>query len=229
MNCEKTTLPSLRNIEWRKLKIETEKINQILLHIPTNNITEVNELIYAGAKLVCEKIGIPPKKHEQKVKTKMGNSTGNANKKPTKTGQNDKTKERRWNMREQKGKATREKIIQLEEINQKVLAKEGRLKRYRQRVKQYKQNRTFQNNERKFYQHMEWHENIPTTGCQRYRTILDKNMATKKYNERAEWVNNITRKLEGLEDYMFLERREKEDLPASKTALTHRYNDSKTT
>ena len=29
-------------------------------------------------------------------------------------------------------------------------AKKGRLKRYRQRVKQYRQNRTFQNNERKF-------------------------------------------------------------------------------
>ena len=29
--------------------------------------------------------------------------------------------------------------VQLEEINQKVLAKEGRLKRYRQRVKQYRQ------------------------------------------------------------------------------------------
>ena len=51
-------------------------------------------------------------------------------------------------------KTTRNKItVKLEEINQKVLAKEGRLKRYRQRVKQYRQNRTFQNNERKFYQH----------------------------------------------------------------------------
>ena len=46
-----------------------------------------------------------------------------------------------------------EKIAtQLKEINQKVLAKEGRLKRYRQRAKQYRENWTFQNNERKFYQ-----------------------------------------------------------------------------
>ena len=67
----------------------------------------------------------------------MGNSTGNANKKPTKTGQNDKTK-RSW---EEKGKDnTREKTVQLEEINK----KEGRLKRYLQRVKQYRKNRTFQ-------------------------------------------------------------------------------------
>ena len=34
------------------------------------------------------------------------------------------------------------------------MAKEGRLKRYQQRVKQYRQNRTFQNNERKFYQQL---------------------------------------------------------------------------
>ena len=39
-------------------------------------------------------------------------------------------------------------------MNQKVLAKEGRLKRDRLRVKQYRQNRTFQNNERIFYQQL---------------------------------------------------------------------------
>ena len=39
--------------------------------------------------------------------------------------------------RDKKEKATQGKItIQVEEINQKVLAKEGRLKRYQQRVKQ---------------------------------------------------------------------------------------------
>ena len=30
MNSEKTILPSLRNIEWKTLKIETNKINHIL-------------------------------------------------------------------------------------------------------------------------------------------------------------------------------------------------------
>ena len=42
-------------------------------------------------------------KHEEKVKTKMGNSTGNASKKSTKTGPNGKTK-RSWNIWEQNGK-----------------------------------------------------------------------------------------------------------------------------
>ena len=70
MSSEKTTLPSLRNIEWKTLKIETNKINHILPYIPTNNIVELNELIYAGAKLVCEKIGIPSK--STKKQSKLG-------------------------------------------------------------------------------------------------------------------------------------------------------------
>ena len=44
-----------------------------------------------------------------------------------------------------KRKREHEKItVKLVEINLKVLAKEGRLKRYRQRFKQYRRNRTFQ-------------------------------------------------------------------------------------
>ena len=57
-----------------------------------------------------------------------------------------------WNKKEKeaRGKIT----LQHEEINQNELAKEGKLKRYRQRVKQYRQNWIFQNNKRKFYQQL---------------------------------------------------------------------------
>ena len=61
MNSEKTTLPSLRNIKLRTVKTETNRINQVLPNVSTNNITELNELIYAGAKLHCEKMGIASK------------------------------------------------------------------------------------------------------------------------------------------------------------------------
>ena len=46
----------------------------------------------------------------------MGNSTGNADKKSSKTGQKDKTKDRRWNMLGTKRKGNTRKI-QLEEID----------------------------------------------------------------------------------------------------------------
>ena len=154
----KTILPSIRNIERRTLKTETNKINQIIPYISTNNITELNDLIYAGEKLVCEKNGVPTK----------------ITKKPSKPGWEVRLETQIKNLRKQAEmvkqkypgicgkrmeKTTREKIAaQLKEINQKVLAKEGRLKRYRQRVKQYRQNRTFQNNERKFDQQLGGHD-----------------------------------------------------------------------
>ena len=72
MSSEKTTLPSIRNIEWKTLKIETNKINHILPYIRTNNITELNELIYAGGKFVSEKIGIPSKSTRKQSKSGWG-------------------------------------------------------------------------------------------------------------------------------------------------------------
>ena len=68
LNSEGTTLPLLRNIAWRTLTIETNKINQVLPYISINNITELNEQIYSGAKLVYEKTGIPSKSMKKKSK-----------------------------------------------------------------------------------------------------------------------------------------------------------------
>ena len=119
----------------------------------------------------------------------MGNSTGNPDKKNTKTSQNDE-KMRGVEISGGKGTGNTGKItVQIEEINQKVLAKERRLKRYRQSGKQYWHNRTFQNNQRKFYQH-------DAKETERFWTKI---WQPKKHNENAEWINTITRELVRLE------------------------------
>ena len=102
-----------------------------------------------------------------------------------------------------KEKTTQEKLkIQLEEIYQKVPAKEGRLKRYRQRVKQYRQNRTFQNNERKFYRQLEGFDNktYQQPDAKETQRVWTKIWEPKKHNEKAEWINHITREVEELEE-----------------------------
>ena len=136
MSSKKTTQPSLRNIEWKTLKIEMNKINHILPYMPTNNITELNELIYTAAKLVCEKIRIPSKSTTKQSKPEweiwLEMQIKNLRKQARMIEK--RGAEISGNKKEQ---ATQEKItVQLEEINQKVLAKEGILKRYRLRVKQ---------------------------------------------------------------------------------------------
>ena len=130
-------------------------------------------------------------------------------KKNTQTSPNNK-KERRWNKRGKKEQATWEKTTVQLEINQKILAKEGRLKRYRQRVKQYRQNRTFQNNERKFYQQLggsdtKTYQQPDAKETERFWTKIWK---PKKHNENAEWINNITRELR--------ETKQNEDLATNK-------------
>ena len=42
MREQKTTFLSLRNQDW---KLETEKVNELLQHIPTDNISEEKEII----------------------------------------------------------------------------------------------------------------------------------------------------------------------------------------
>ena len=122
------------------VKAETNKVNQVLTYIPTNNITNLNELIYAGAKLVCENIGIPSK--NTKAKSKPGWEFRLETQIENLWKQLKVVKQKKNAEINRKEKTTQEKLtVQLEEIHQKVLAREGRLKRYRQRVKQYRQNR----------------------------------------------------------------------------------------
>ena len=88
MNSVKSTLPLLRNIKWRTLKTETNRINQMLPYISTNNISELNDLINAVAKLVCEKIGVPSKSTEKQSKPGWEvRLETQIKKKSTKTGQ----------------------------------------------------------------------------------------------------------------------------------------------
>ena len=198
MSSEKTILPSLRNIEWKTLKIETEKINHILPYIPTNNTIELNELIYARTKLVCEKIGIPSKSTKKQSKTGWEIRL--------KTQIKIRRQARIMRVAEISGKkeeAIWGKItVQLEEINQKVLAIEGRLKRYRQRVKQCRQNRAFQNNERKFYQKLRRNDTktYQQPDIKETERFWIKIWQPKKLNKNAEWINNNTRELEGFEE-----------------------------
>ena len=69
MSENKTTLPSFRNQDWRTVKFKTEKVNDLLTNIPTNVITELDDLIYANL-LVSEKIGVPLKTTDRKSKPK---------------------------------------------------------------------------------------------------------------------------------------------------------------
>ena len=123
-------------MEWRIVRAETNKVIQVLAYVSTNNIIEINELIYARPKLVCEKIGISSKSTKEKSKPGWEFRLETQIKNLRKQTKMIKHKKDARIIRNKNEKTTREKLTtQLEEINQKVLAEEVRLKRYRQSEK----------------------------------------------------------------------------------------------
>ena len=149
---KKTTLPSLEKQDWITVKLETEKNKRTISTYLNEQHHGIKRTNLCRSEITLWKNWCSLKnanKHskavwESRLETQM-----------RKLQQQVEILRQKKNAigRDENRKATwLEQMIQLKEINQKVEAKEGRLKRYQERIKQYRQNRTFQNNERNFYQ-----------------------------------------------------------------------------
>ena len=54
---QKSKLPALKDIPKKKLLEETDKVDKILRKFKTHRITKTNELFYAGAVVVTNRLG----------------------------------------------------------------------------------------------------------------------------------------------------------------------------
>ena len=54
----KDQLPALRNVPKKKLLEETAKVDKVLSKFKTHSITKTNELFYAGAVVVTNRLGV---------------------------------------------------------------------------------------------------------------------------------------------------------------------------
>ena len=73
---KKSTLPFFRYQNKNKVKIETEEENKLLPNIPTDNITEQNDLIHARAKLIIDKIDVPLRNPNRNTKFPIWKTPG---------------------------------------------------------------------------------------------------------------------------------------------------------
>ena len=55
-------LPPLRGIEKQRLLEATRKVDEVMNKIEVGNITELNDLVYAGAVVVIEMLGVKNRK-----------------------------------------------------------------------------------------------------------------------------------------------------------------------
>ena len=192
-----------KKVDRNLLKDWTMKINAILKGIKSENITETNRLIRACAIFVGRKVGLKPKQRR-----------GNPVKEPwwkRRTQQSIQELRKHINILERKKrgeikKKEKYKVIEhkyrvkkkglnvvLEELKQRMQAKATKIKRYDQRIEQYRINRLFQQDKKRVYQQLngksESSKNPDTEESRRFWSNI---WGTEKsHNKNAEWLKEL--------------------------------------
>ena len=137
----------------------TVKIDKFLYKFKTHSITKTNELFYAGAVVVTNrlvvKINKAAERKEPMWRKRLQNKIKEL-KKDLSQLESSKDKEvshlRHWQTLERKC-IIRVKTLGVvtEELRQRIVAIAAKVRRYQERVDRFRQNRIFQNNQRQFY------------------------------------------------------------------------------
>ena len=151
--------PALRNVPKKKLLEETAKVEKVLSKFKTHSITKTNELFYAGAVAVTNRLGMKTDKVAGRKEPMWKISLQNKIKELRKDlGQLEASKDkdisnfRHWERLERKYSIRVKGLnVVIEETKQRITAIAAKFRRYQRQVGGYRQNRLFQNNQRQFY------------------------------------------------------------------------------
>ena len=155
----KDKLLTLRNEPKKKLLEETAKVDKVLRKFKTHSITKTNELIYAAAFVVTNRLGVKIDKvagrKESMWKRRLQNKIKELRKDLSQLEapkDKDISNFRHWERFERKY-SIRVKILNvvIEDLKQRITAIAAKVRRYQGRIDSYRQNRLFGNNQRQFY------------------------------------------------------------------------------
>ena len=158
----KDKLPALRNVPKKKLLEETAKVDKVLSKFKTHSITKTNEMLYAGAFVVTNKLGMKIDKvagrKEPMWKRRLQNKIKELRKDLSQLeASKDKgvSNSRHWERLERKYSIRIKRLnVVVEELKQRITAIAAKVRRYQGRVDSYRQNRLFENNQRQFYREL---------------------------------------------------------------------------
>ena len=206
-------IPNMKNLNRKNLVKTTKEVNKAIKYIKTANISEANNLIYAAMLTVSELMGIQivplTEKEKKKKKTppwkqRIENTLQKKRKDLSRLVQ---LKEK--NLKNQKIKedlikkyVTGNKTLTeaIEVLKQDVIALKSKIERYGKRFKFYKDNKTFETNQRKFYQELTNEKQngthpTPDKGktLEFWSNIWEND---EKHNEKAQWISDLKEKNE---------------------------------
>ena len=158
----KDKLPALRNVPKKKLL----KVDKVLSKFKTHSITKTNELFYAGAFVVTNKLGVKIDKvagrKEPMWKRRLQNKIKEVRKDLSQLeASKDKgvSNSRHWERLDRKYSIRVKRLnVVVEELKQRITAIAAKIRRYQGRVDSYRQNRLFENNQRQFYRELDEEE-----------------------------------------------------------------------
>ena len=162
----KDSLPALRNVPKSKLLEETAKVDKVLSNFKTHSITKTNELFYAEAVVVTNRLGVKIDKvagrKEPMWKRRLQNWIKELRKDLSQleaSKNKDISNFRHWERLERKYSISVKKLnVVIEELKQRITAISANVRRCQGRVDSYRQNRLFGNNQRQFYRELDQEE-----------------------------------------------------------------------
>ena len=196
-----------KKIDNWKIAQETAKVNNVLKYFPTDNITETNKLIKSASLVVAERIGAirKPKKNGQQEPGWKRRIQGDIKRLQhdisilNRKIRGELRKEGKYeSIRRRYGIDRKGIVVVFEELKQRVLAKKSKISRFEQRIKQYRQNRMFQTDQKRFYQEINGDTSseslVPDAEESRkfWGEIWDQN---KEHNRDAEWLKILKQEL----------------------------------
>ena len=158
----KDKLPALRNVPKKKLLEETAKVDEVLSKFKTHSITKTNELFYAGAFAVTNRLGVKIDKvagRKEPMWKRLQNKIKELRKdlsqlEPSKD--NGISNFRHWERLERKYSIRVKRMsVVIEELKQRITTIAAKVRRYLGWVDSYRQNKLFENNQRQFYRELD--------------------------------------------------------------------------
>ncbi|XP_063595811.1 uncharacterized protein LOC134772703 [Penaeus indicus] len=164
-----------KKVDQKRLSEETLKVNGAIKHLVTADITQTNNLIKAASLWVAKQLGLKTVKKEKK-------------------------QDPWWKRRIEGDIKNLKKDISIlerekrEELKQRLLAKAAKIKRYGDRITQYRQNRMFVTEQKKVYKELNGGasgESVIPDAEESKKFWSEIWSIEKEHNRQAEWLQDL--------------------------------------
>ena len=185
-------------VDQRKLRDVTKKVNAVIRHIETNDVTQTNKLAMAAALFKKSwgkerqnrrgKVSQPKRRIESHITNMRRDINRPEKERRGETGQKGKIKFKERNPKYRMKKKGINLVI--EKLKQRLIRKKTKVKRYEQRISQFRQNQLFQVNQKQVYKNLNGEK-------QGHRIILNSEDSIKFWSDIWNIRKNITNTLSG--------------------------------